>query len=487
MARPVLADAGGRRRQRRLDRPRRARSRTPGPGPGLTAADAVNRLRGWLGRFALVGVAATVLDVGLLWVLGRAGVNLLVANLCAVALAAVLSYTLHRLVTFQNDPFVRWVEQPSAFLGVATLAAGVDLMVLGLGLSVGVPLLLAKVLAVLAAAVVRVVAYRWLLFQGIRSSQGLRVDRPQPPGELRLSVVIPAYREEREIDRTLEQVRRALHDVAADGGIEIVVVDDGSPDDTAGAARRGGADQVVVQPENRGKGAAVRAGVLVARGRTVAFTDADLAYAPDQLLALLARVEEGWDVVVGSRHHRGATTLVQATRLREVGSRLINLFTMALLLGQYRDTQCGLKAFRSDIGRVLFGQTRVDGFAFDIELFHLAERYELSLVEVPVRVENSERSTVKVVRDALRLVRDLFRIRRWAKQGAYAELPTPEVVPADGHEQQGKGTSPIPQAQDEARARPEGHGEDQPLPRPGGPAGPGRGRSSTSPPRQARR
>ena len=100
---------------------------------------------------------------------------------------------------------------------------------------------------------------------------------------------------------------------------------------------------------------------------------------------------------------------------------MINTFTLALLLGQYRDTQCGLKAFRSDSARLLFAQTRINGFAFDIELFHLAERYELSVLEVPVRVENSERSTVKVARDAFRLMRDLIRVRRWAKQGAYAE------------------------------------------------------------------
>lgn len=385
----------------------------------------MNRLRGWLGRFALVGVAATALDVGLLLLLGRAGLNLLIADLVAATLAAALSYTLNRLVTFRNDPFVRWVHQPSAFLGVATLAAGVDLVLLGMGLWLDVPLLGAKVLAVLGAAWVRVVAYRWVLFQGVRSSQGRRADRPAAPGALRFSVVIPAYREEAAIAATLARVRDALRPVAERGGVEIVVVDDGSPDDTAGAARRAGADQVVALRQNRGKGAAVRAGVLAARGRTIAFTDADLAYAPEQLRVLLERVEAGWDVVVGSRHHAGTTTLVQARRLREMGSRVINVFTLALLLGQYRDTQCGLKAFRSDVARLLFSQTRVDGFAFDIELFHLAERYELSLLEVPVRVENSERSTVKVVRDALRLVRDLFRIRRWAKQGAYAELEAP--------------------------------------------------------------
>ena len=203
------------------------------------------------------------------------------------------------------------------------------------------------------------------------------------------------------------------------GGVEIVVVDDGSDDDTAAAAERAGADVVVRHEVNRGKGAAVRSGVLSADGRCVVFTDADLAYAPDQIPGLVALVEDGWDVVVGSRRHTDTTTLVRARRLREVGGRAINILTRAVLLGRYRDTQCGLKAFRSDAARLIFSRTRVDGFAFDVELFHLVERYHLSLAEVPVTIANSDRSSVRALRDALGLVRDLFRVRQWAAEGRY--------------------------------------------------------------------
>jgi hypothetical protein len=90
-----------------------------------------------------------------------------------------------------------------------------------------------------------------------------------------------------------------------------------------------------------------------------------------------------------------------------------------VLLGHYRDTQCGLKAFRADVGRDLFSRARVDGFAFDVGLFVIAERNGLSLLEVPVTVSNASRSTVHVARDAGRLIRDLFRIRRRAREGAY--------------------------------------------------------------------
>jgi len=118
---------------------------------------------------------------------------------------------------------------------------------------------------------------------------------------VRLSVVVPAYAEADDIGATIARLRDELGGL--DGGLEIVVVDDGSPDDTAAAARASGADQVIEQRPNRGKGAAVRAGVLAATGRTVAFTDADLSYSPDQLRVLLEQVEAGWDVVVGSRRH----------------------------------------------------------------------------------------------------------------------------------------------------------------------------------------
>lgn len=232
----------------------------------------------------------------------------------------------------------------------------------------------------------------------------------------RFSVVVPAYREAHRIADTVSRLREG---VDADGGVEVVIVDDGSPDGTAEAARRGGADQVVALPRNRGKGAAIRAGVLAASGRSLAFTDADLSYPPAQVARLLREVERGWDMVVGSRRHVDTTTLVRARRVRELSGRLFSLVTDVVLLDERRDTQCGLKAFPADVARLLFNRTRVDGFAFDVELFHLADRYGLAVLEVPVEVTNSATSTVKVSVDAVRMVRDLVRIRRWAATGAY--------------------------------------------------------------------
>ncbi len=382
-------------------------------------------MRERLRRFASIGLIATLVDIGVLLLAAR-GLGLIVVAADAVALvvAALVSFWLHRQITFAGDPAVRWVHRPLAFALTATVAGVVDVVVLRTlvevtGWDTAPALVAAKVPAIAVASVVRFVAYRWVLFGVVRAELAERVDRPPAPGAARLTVVVPAYREADRIAATVERIRVELAPVAAGEDLEVVVVDDGSGDDTAGAARAAGADQVVVLPVNRGKGAAVRAGVLAATGRTVAFTDADLSYPPGQIADLLAEVEAGWDVVVGSRVHTETSTLVRARAVRELGGRVINLATHAVLLGAHRDTQCGLKAFRSDVARSLFSRTRVDGFAFDVELFHLAERDRLSLCEVPVQVANAERSSVRVVRDGLRIVRDLARIVRDGRAGRY--------------------------------------------------------------------
>jgi dolichyl-phosphate beta-glucosyltransferase len=394
-----------------------------------------------LRRLAVVALVPTLADVLLLVLFRqRLGWILVVADLAAIGLASLLSYALHRVVTFHSDPYVRWVEVPAAFVGVAALAAVVDVVVLralfaGTGFSSTAALVEAKLVALVVAGVVRLVGYRWVLLGEHTRARRARWDRPRAPGACRLTVVVPAYEEADRIGATVQALRDGLAVVAAAGDVEIVVVDDGSEDATADAALAAGASQVVVQPGNRGKGAAVRMGVLAARGRTVAFTDADLAYGPDQVVRVLAAIEDGWDVAIGDRRHPETRTLVAPSRLRAIGSRCINWLGYAVLLGSYRDTQSGLKGFRSDVARFLFARTRVDGFAFDIEVLHLVERHQLSLVEVPVEVTNSTRSTVRAAQDAANLVADLFRIRHWSAEGAYEAggdppLPPVAVAPA---------------------------------------------------------
>ena len=389
-------------------------------------------MRKRLRRFAVVGLIATAVDVGLLVLLLDRGWSVVAADVVALAVAAVAARRLHRLVTLRDDPFARWIRIRRVFVSVVVAAGMVDLAVLAVLGTPGGPGrdLAAKAAAVAAAAVVRGIAYRAFLFRVIRREQDRPSERPPPPGAFRVSVVLPAYREADRVADAVARVREELGGALGRAGdvepVEVVVVDDGSPDDTAARAEAAGADRVVRLERNSGKGAAVRAGVAVATGRTVVFTDTDLAYGPAQAAALVTQVEAGYDMVVGSRRHTDTRTLVRTGRIREVGGRLVNLVTHALLLGQYRDTQCGLKAFRADVARRLFEASTLDGFAFDVELFHLAERWRLTLAEVPVEVENSERTTVRALRDGLRLVADLVRVRQLARRGGY---PAPDGGP----------------------------------------------------------
>lgn len=373
-------------------------------------------MRSRLRLFALVGAVATAVDLIIFLLLARRWSSIVAANVVALVAAATVAYTLNRRLTFKGDPRARWVSNPSLFAGTAVVAGFVDTLVLVLVNPV-LALPIAKLVAIGLGAGVRWFMYRWILFTQVRRDLGQRVNRPAPDRPLRLTVILPAYNEQTRIAVTVDAVRRTLTPVLGDD-MEIVVVDDGSADDTPVVAERAGA-RVLRQPANRGKGAAVRRGVLEAQGRTVVFTDADLAYRPELLLTVLEEVEQGWDMVVGSRRHQHTNVLVRARKLRELGGRMVNRLTHLVLLGHFRDTQCGLKGFQADVARIVFERTRIDGFAFDVELFLIAEQDQLSLREIPVSVENRAGSSVRVVADFAALIVDLFRIRRWVGEGVY--------------------------------------------------------------------
>jgi dolichyl-phosphate beta-glucosyltransferase len=363
-------------------------------------------------RVAVVAVV-TALDLAILVALARgADLPVAVADAVSVAIASVVSWGLHREITYAGDLNIRWVRRPQAFALAALVAGAVDVVVTSVG-SLSVALGTSKVVGILAAGVVRIVAYRGVLGTDLRRSLGQRRDVAPPAGAVRLSVVVPAKDEANRIAQTIARLRDELTDLEP----EIVVVDDGSSDDTAAVAERAGA-RVVRHDVNRGKGAAVRSGMLAATGRTIAFLDADLAYPPAQARVLLDAVEDGWDVAVGNRFDR-ASVVEGRSALRYVVGRVFNAVTAAVLLGQYRDTQCGCKAFRADVARSVFSRTRLDGFAFDVEVLHLVERDQLSLLEVPVTLQETGGSTVRVARSSVEMLRDLVRVRRWSHKGVY--------------------------------------------------------------------
>ncbi len=373
-------------------------------------------MRRRLRTFVIVGLLTTTIDVALFLLLVDRW-SLVGADLVALGSAAIFSYLVNRFATFGNDPNARWVRHPTTFLMMAVVAGVIDLFVLLFLDWAGATQWAAKFVAVAFAAGARWVSYRWVLFTEVRTALSDCVAQPPAPGDVRLTVVVPAYNEGRRIADSVTELRSTLADTVGDD-LEIIVVDDGSADDTADRAEAAGARIIRLDP-NRGKGAAVRAGVLAASGRSVVFTDADLAYPPEAVAEIMGELEAGWDIVVGSRQHEETTTLVRARRIRQLGGRVINALTHLVLLGHFRDTQCGIKGFRSDVGHSMFRRCRIDRFGFDVEIFCIAELDRRSLKEVPVSVRNSGQSTVRIARDTLLLVNDLVRIRRWAGEGVY--------------------------------------------------------------------
>jgi glycosyltransferase involved in cell wall biosynthesis len=231
-----------------------------------------------------------------------------------------------------------------------------------------------------------------------------------------LSLIFPCYNEADRLPRTLAAYLAELP--RQSGAVEVLVVDDGSTDQTFAVAQAIAAQddrvRVIHSQANHGKGFGVRTGVLQAKGALIVFTDADGSYGPAEVARVTAALADA-PVAIGSRPAGWAT----GPAARRLASRLFNRAIQALLGLPFRDTQCGLKGFRRRAALELFGRARLDGFAFDVELLFLARRLGLRVTEVPVRAEVRDGSKVQLAVDALAMLGDVLRVRRWAVSGGY--------------------------------------------------------------------
>jgi dolichyl-phosphate beta-glucosyltransferase len=241
-----------------------------------------------------------------------------------------------------------------------------------------------------------------------------------------LSIIVPAYNEELRLPPTLARLHEFL--AAQPLRYEIVVVDDGSTDDTCGVVRRTMRElpelRLVCQMPNRGKGAAVRRGMAEARGQLLVMCDADGSMPPEQLPRLLAPILEcRADIAIGSRYAEGAKTDVRQPWYRVLWSRLANRMIQRSLVPGVRDTQCGFKAFTSEAARDLFRYGRIDGWAFDLEILALAKRRHFRIEEVGVEWTDDRRSRVNPLKDMWKVVREALTIRKNLRRGVYNQLP----------------------------------------------------------------
>jgi dolichyl-phosphate beta-glucosyltransferase len=234
------------------------------------------------------------------------------------------------------------------------------------------------------------------------------------PHAVRLSVVVPTYNKASRIAASLEAVAAYL--AAKPFTAEIVVVDDGSSDGTAAAARAALAGRlphrVLGREKNLGKGASVREGVLAAAGEVILFCDDDLSTPIDELDKALAALEAGADVVIGSRALPGSDIRVRQRRPREWMGKAFNLLVRLFVLKGYRDTQCGFKAFRRGPAKDIFGSLRTPGFGFDVEVLVLCRERGYRVAEIPVAWCDVRPSRVRMFTGSWGMIKDLRRIRR---------------------------------------------------------------------------
>jgi dolichyl-phosphate beta-glucosyltransferase len=224
-----------------------------------------------------------------------------------------------------------------------------------------------------------------------------------------LSFIIPAYNEASRLQPSLAKAQEYF--AAQSYSTEIIVVNDGSKDDTALVAASVGNIRLLEQPRNMGKGAAVRRGMLEAQGKYRIFSDADFSTPVHETARILERLYEGADVCIGSRGVD--TTLVKKHQpwYRETLGKMVNVVVQAAFIPGIADTQCGFKGFRAAAAETIFSRTQLNGWMFDLEALYIASKLGLEIDEISVEWYNDERSTVSF-RHSWQILREILSIKR---------------------------------------------------------------------------
>ncbi len=235
-----------------------------------------------------------------------------------------------------------------------------------------------------------------------------------------LSLIIPAYNEEQRLPRTLTKIQAFLKDQPY--GSEVLVVDNGSSDRTAAVAGEFSSVVRLLREPERGKGRAVRRGMMEASGEFRFICDADLSMPIEEVNRFLPPQLDEYDIAIASREIAGAVRHNEPAYRHWIG-RIFNLLVRTMAVPGFQDTQCGFKCFTAEAAEALFPLQRIDGWAFDVELLYIALRLGYRVKEVPIHWYYFPESRVRMVRDSWLMLSDLFRIRSNWRRGLYQPVP----------------------------------------------------------------
>lgn len=370
-------------------------------------------------RYAIVGSIGTGVDVGVLYLLVEyLDIPVLVATVFSFIAAVINNFVLNKYWTFQNK-HTNIRKQFIKFF----LVAGI-----GLVLTLGFMFIFVHVLVipnlplfsktipgyVIAKMITSVIVLVWN-FLGNKFwtfNDKIRTIQHLEHHEYDISIVIPAYNEEKRIINTVQSIDRFF--AAKPWKREIIVVDDGSADRTAQVVEHLRSTipklKLIRYETNQGKGYAVKTGVEQTRGSYVLFTDADNSTPIEEFERIFPLLKE-YEVVIGSRYIRGSDIQIEQPRYRVMMGRLGNFIIQAFLLDGIKDTQCGFKAFQHGAALEIFSRVKVKRFGFDMEILAIARLLKYRIKEVPVSWFNSRDSRVRPIKDGIRTLKELILIK----------------------------------------------------------------------------
>lgn len=351
-------------------------------------------------KYCVVGVVGTAIDVAVLWLLVHfGGLPVLVATSISFTVSVINNFFLNKFWTFKNPSsnyrklFIKFIIVSVGGLLLTNLCMGI------LVHAIGVWYIWAKLVTSCFVLVWNFLANKYWTFRHSR-----RPSEPPARTEYDLSIVVPAYNEQKRLEKTI----RLIADYRGKRGLraQILIVDDGSADETPVIARRLAGEltdvAVVTSPQNEGKGNAVKLGVLAAKGERILFTDADNSTPIEEFEALSRAMDaSGADVVIGSRYLKESRVKIKQSPFRIFVGRVGNFLIRSFIIDGIKDSQCGFKLFRGAVARDIFSHTRVKRWGFDIEVLAIADLRDYKIVETAVSWYDAPNSRLRPVRDAL--------------------------------------------------------------------------------------